>query len=240
MNASELKSFAYVSEDYLNGPVKSVFINFPGLGGMEMKSSLDYSDIKMAHDGALFVYPFVNPWNWMNDKTVKFADEVMDIVLEKYKVGGNCPIIARGGSMGGYSVLAYAMFTKHKLTAVIANCPVTDIYFHKTERPDLPRTFHDAMGSYDDISEVLKDRSPSYHPEKLPACKYLIIHGANDKSVNKAAHSDKLVKLMKERKLDVTYVEDDKMAHCWPMKYETVVAMKKFTAEIIQIDTSKL
>ena len=45
---------------------------------------------------------------------------------------------------------------------------------------------------------------------------------------------------MKKRKLDVTYVEDDKMAHYWPMKYETVVAMKKFTAEIIQIDTSKL
>ena len=80
----------------------------------------------------------------------------------------------------------------------------------------------------------MKDRSPNYHPEKMADCKYLIIHGFNDKAVNKEKHSDKLVKLMKKRKLDVTYVEDDKMAHCGPMKYETVVAMGKFINEIIK------
>lgn len=233
MKPTELKSFAYVSDDYLNGPVKAVFVNFPGLGGMEMKSSLDIQDIKLAHEGVLFVYPFVNPWNWMNEKTVKFVDEVMDIVIKKFKVGKKCPIVARGGSMGGYSVLAYSMFTKHKLTAAIANCPVTDIFFHNTERPDLPRTFHDAMNSYGNISKKLKDRSPNYHPEKMPDIRYLIIHGFNDKSVGKAAHSDRLVKLMRKRKLDVTYVEDDKMAHCGPMKYETVAAIEKFIDEII-------
>ena len=234
MNASELKSFAYVSEDYLNGPVKALCVTFPGLGGMEMKSSLDNPDTKLAHDGVLFVYPFVNPWNWMNDRTVKFVDEVMDLVIERHRIGGSCPIISRGGSMGGYSALAYAMFTKHKLAAVVANCPVTDIHFHKTERPDLPRTFHDAMGSYGDISQALKDRSPNYHPEMLPDCKYLIIHGCNDKSVGKAAHSDKLVKLMRDRNLDLLYVEDDKMAHCSPMKYETVAAMEKFMDGIVK------
>ncbi len=234
MNAPDLKNFAYVSEDYLNGRVKAVFVNFPGLGNMEMKSSLDVPDIILAHEGVIFVYPFVNPWNWMNDKTVKFVDGIMDIVIKKYHVGRNCPIVARGGSMGGYSALAYSMFSKHRLAAVIANCPVTDIYFHSTERPDLPRTFHDAMGCYGDISTILKDRSPNYHPEKMPDCKYLIIHGFNDKAVNKEKHSDKLVKLMKKRKLDVTYVEDDKMAHCGPMKYETVVAMGKFINEIIK------
>lgn len=234
MNAPDLKNFAYVSEDYLNGRVKAVFVNFPGLGNMEMKSSLDIPDIMLAHEGVIFVYPFVNPWNWMNDKTVKFVDGIMDIVIKKYHVGKNCPIVARGGSMGGYSALAYSMFSKHRLAAVIANCPVTDIYFHSTERPDLPRTFHDAMGCYGDISTILKDRSPNYHPEKMPDCKYLIIHGFNDKAVNKEKHSDKLVKLMKKRKLDVTYVEDDKMAHCGPMKYETVVAMGKFIDEIIK------
>ncbi len=234
MNSSDLKSFAYVSEDYLNGPVKAVVVNFPGLGGMEMKSSLDIPDIKLAHEGVLFIYPFVNPWNWMNSRTVDFVDEIVSIVVRKLKIGRNCPIVARGGSMGGYSALAYCMFTKHRLAAAIANCPVTDIYFHNTERPDLPRTFHDAMGSYGDISEILKDRSPNWHPEKLPDIRYLIIHGFNDKSVNKAAHSDKMVKLMRKRKLDVTYVEDEKMAHCGPMKYETVAAMEKFMDEIIK------
>ncbi len=234
MNASNLSPFAYVSENYLKGPVKAVFINFPGLGGMEMKSALDIPDIKLAHDGVLFVYPFVNPWNWMNAQSVDFSDKVLDIVIKKHSISGKCPIVARGGSMGGYSALAYCMFTRHRLTAAIANCPVTDINFHCTERPDLPRTFHDAMGSYGDISKILKDRSPSCHPEKLPDIRYLIIHGFDDKAVNKKSHSDKLVKLMRKRKMDITYVEDDMMGHCGPMKYETVIALESFIDSIIK------
>lgn len=234
MNADNLSSFAYVSTDWLKGPVKAVFVNFPGLGGMEMRSGLDNTDACLAHEGALFVYPFVNPWNWMNEQAVTFVDAVMDLVIKKHKVGKSCPLVARGGSMGGYSALAYCMFTKHKLAAAIANCPVTDIFFHCTERPDLPRTFHDAMGCYGDISRALKARSPNYHPEKLPAIRYLIIHGVNDKAVNKAAHSDKLVKLMRKRKLDLTYVEDARMGHCGPMSYETVMALESFTKAIVK------
>ncbi len=233
MNASDLKSFAYVSTDFLSGPVKAVFACFPGLGGMEMKSSLDGFDVKLARQGALFVYPFVNPWNWMNAKTVEFADQVLDIALASQGLSPDFPIVTRGGSMGGYSALAFAMFSKHRIKAVIANCPVTDISFHITERPDLPRTFHDAMGSYGDISQTLKDRSPNIHPEKLPSCKYLVIHGFNDKAVSKTAHSDKLVKLMRERKMDVAYLEDPIMGHCSPMSYETLVATEKFSEEML-------
>lgn len=47
MYASNLSSFAYVSEDYLKGTVKSVFVNFHGLGSREMKSSLGISDMKL-------------------------------------------------------------------------------------------------------------------------------------------------------------------------------------------------
>ena len=68
----------------------------------------------------------------------------------------------------------------------------------------------------------------------MPDIRYLIIHGFNDKSVNKAAHSDKLVKLMRKRKLDVTYVEDDMMGHCNPMKYDTVIAIEPFIYAIIK------
>jgi hypothetical protein len=55
MNASNLSSFAYVSEAYLKGPVKAVFVNFPGLGSTEMKSALDIPDVKLANEGVLFV-----------------------------------------------------------------------------------------------------------------------------------------------------------------------------------------
>ncbi len=45
---------------------------------------------------------------------------------------------------------------------------------------------------------------------------------------------DKLVKLMRKRKMDVTYVEDDMMAHCSPMKYETVIAIESFIHSIVK------
>jgi pimeloyl-ACP methyl ester carboxylesterase len=233
MDEQKLKSLAFVSAAYLDGQAKALFICFPGLGGMEMKSSLEGHDLKLSRKGALFVYPFVNPWNWMNQRTVDFSDLVLDAVLERQGLPANFPVVARGGSMGGYSALAFAMFSRHKIKAVIANCPVTDILFHYSERPDLPRTFHDAMGSYGDISEELEKRSPNHRPEKLPDCKYLIIHGLNDKSVNKQAHSDKLVKLMRERKLDPVFLEDKLMAHCSPMSYETLVATESFTEKLL-------
>ncbi len=237
MNRSNLDQFAYVSADYLSSsPVRAVFVTFPGLGSTEMRSALDPADVKLAREGALFVYPFVNPWNWMNARTVKFVDEVLAQVYRRHRLNKKCPLIARGGSMGGYSALTYAMFARRKPDAVIANCPVTDLHFHLTERPDLPRTIHDAMGSYENLTQILKERSPNHRPEKLPAARYLIVHGGRDKSVNKAAHSDKLVKQMRRRGLDVTYVEDERMGHCNPMQYETVMALEAFTASCVRPD----
>ncbi len=232
MNASNLNSFAYVSEDYLRSPAKALCLTLPGLGNMEMRQAPDFTDFKRAHDGVLFIYPFVNPWCWMNAETVTFVDRILDILIEKHSLK-NCPILVRGGSMGGYSALVYSMFSKHKLTAVIANCPVTDPLFHLTERPDLPRTMHSAMGTYDDITELLKARSPNHHPEKLQKCRYLIVHGFKDKAVNKEAHSDALVPAMEKLGYDVTYLEDETMAHCNPMKYEVFEEIESFTLKTL-------
>jgi pimeloyl-ACP methyl ester carboxylesterase len=229
MNIDNLPSFAYAAEEYLPGPQPwALCVTFPGLGSTEMRSTLDIPDIKTARRGVLFVYPFVNPWSWMNSKTVRFVDEIIDVVTAKFNLRSDCRLILRGGSMGGYSALAHSMFSRHKPEAVMALCPVTDLFFHLTERPDLPRSIHDSAGRYDDISRILKDRSPNYHPGRLPDCRYLIVHGVNDKSVSKQAHSDKLVRLMRLRGLDVTYIEDSRMAHGSPIRYETVIAMENF------------
>lgn len=234
MNSSNLASFAYVSENYLAAPVRALCLTFPGLGNMEMRQAPDFTDFKRAHDGVLFIYPFVNPWCWMNAATVAFVDEIVDVLMEKYSLAA-CPLLVRGGSMGGYSALAYSMFSKHRISGVIANCPVTDPLYHLTERPDLPRTMHSAMGTYEDITELLKERSPNHHPEKLQNCKYLIVHGFKDKSVNKEAHSDTLVPLMKKLGLNLTYLEDETMAHCNPMKYEVFEEIERFTLSVLKL-----
>ena len=46
--------------------------------------------------------------------------------------------------------------------------------------------------------------------------------------MSKAAHSDKLVPLMRQRKLDMTYIEDPIMKHCGPMAYPSVAAIDRF------------
>ncbi len=226
MNESNFESFAYVAADCVAKP-KAVIISFPGLGSCEMKSSLDMKETDWASKGALMVFPFVNPWNWMNPKTVKFADEVLACVEGKYKTKG-LPLIVRGGSMGGHSALTYAMLSTRKLAGCLAICPVCDLHFHYSERPDLPRTLHDSFDSYEDISEGLKERSPVHRADKLPDIDYMIVHGEKDKSVAKAPHSDALVKRMRERGLRINYVEDARMFHCNPYSIGSIQAIDAF------------
>ena len=231
MTPDNIKSFALIGSDYVPGEVKAICLCFPGLNATQMFDDIANDDKPLAHDGMLFVHPYVNPWNWMNEKTVCFADEIMDIIRQKYPTQ---PLILRGGSMGGYSVLAYSMFTHHKIDGICAIYPVCDLFYHWTERPDLPRTIHDAMGDYGDISQKLQDRSPTYHPDALPDCPYLFIHGFADVRVNKTAHTDRMVKMLRDLGRDVKYVEAPGMGHGVHFTYEAIAAVKEFLTSYLK------
>lgn len=167
----------------------------------------------------------------MNDETVEFVDELVEALREKYDLAATTPLIATGGSMGGYAVLAYAIAARHKLAACFANCPVCDLMFHYTERPDLPRTFHHAFHSYGDITAQLEAHSPLHQAARLPDTHYLIVHGEEDKSVGKAAHSDRLAAEMRKRDLDLEYATVPGMGHCGPLPDELVVRIDRFVIE---------
>ena len=169
----------------------------------------------------------------MNELTVDFLDTLLTEIRQTYHLE-NSPLLLRGSSMGGYSSLVYAMFGKHKPDAVLAVCPVTDALFHFSESPEKPRSFCFAMGSYGDISQKLRDRSPNYHVELLPKCPYCIVHGGRDTAVSKAAHSDKLVSLMRQHGLDVIYVEDENMEHGFKISYETAAAQDRFMSDFLR------
>ena len=47
-------------------------------------------------------------------------------------------------------------------------------------------------------------------------------------------YSDRLVALMKARAMEVIYVEDENMAHCNPMKYETIAVIEKFFEDAVK------
>ena len=121
--------------------------------------------------------------------------------------------------MGGHGALLYAIKSRHRVAACMAVCPVCDLPFHYTERPDLPRTMHHAFGSYGDIGQLLIEHSPLHQAELLPRIPYFLIHGELDLRVKKVAHSDLMVAAMRRRGLEVDYVVCPKMYHCVPFDY---------------------
>ena len=62
---NKISDFAYISLPLTRTPIRAICVHLPGHGCQDMRDWLDVADTKFAHDGMLFVYPFVNPWNWI-------------------------------------------------------------------------------------------------------------------------------------------------------------------------------
>ena len=182
-----------------------------------MKSAGEPVDLEWASQGALMVEVFQDPWGWMNDATRDLFDDVITGLRARHKLDPQLPLIAIGGSMGGHAALTYCFTSRHRVSACQANCPVCDLPFHATERPDLPRTFFHAYGMCDDLAPRLITKSPLHQVAKLPDIPYQILHGARDKAVGKEQHSDRLVAAMRQRGLKVEYIEEPEMGHCGPI-----------------------
>ncbi len=167
-----------------------------------------------AEKGILLVVPYNNPWAWMNRQAVAYTDELIDVLMEHYHLPETLPIVSTGGSMGGQSALAYMVWAKRTPVACVANCPVCDLPYHFTERPDLPRTLYSAFWNYEGtMQEALESGSPLHLAERMPDSEYYIFHCEADKSVNKQKHSDRFVAKMRESRR-VTYYTVPGRGHC--------------------------
>ncbi len=223
-----IEKVAWIGAPSDDRPAKGIVLQFSGLGASGLKAEASDNDKRLMDAGAVVALPYHNPWAWMNDATVAFVDELVDALRARYSLSETSPLIATGGSMGGHGALAYALLSQRRVTACYANCPVCDLPFHYSERPDLPRTMHSAYGSYGDILALLESHSPFDQAAGMPDIPYLILHGEQDKSVNKAAHSDKLVAKLRARGLNVDYREVVEMAHCGPIGPELAADIEAF------------
>ena len=98
----------------------------------------------------------------------------------------------------GLSALVYCAYAKITPCACVANCPVCDLPYHFTERPDLPRTLYSAFGEYDgDMQSALRSCSPLHLVNMMPDINYTIFHCTGDKAVNLEQHSERFLKEMK-------------------------------------------
>ena len=203
-----LRSFAYVNDRIVTHPIRGIALKFFGLNGRD----------NYAERGILYVVPYNNPWAWMNRQAVDYTDEILDVLIRRYELPESIPIASTGGSMGGMSALIYSRYAKRTPAVCIANCPVCDMPYHYTERPDLPRTlysafFHEVRAGRS-IEEILKTVSPLHLAEEMPDIPYYLFHCGADKAVNKEQHSDRFVNAMEQAKKSITYHVIPDRGHC--------------------------
>ena len=156
-----LRNFAYVNDGICGRPIRGIVLFF-GLNGRDMYSDDTPDGQYFARLGILYVVPYNNPWAWMNRQAVSYTDEILDVLFAQYDLPGDLPVVSTGGSMGGLSALVYTKYARRTPVACVANCPVCDLPYHFTERPDLPRTLYSAFWNYEGtLDEALRLSAPS-------------------------------------------------------------------------------
>ena len=211
-----LHLFAYCNRAVCATPIRGIVLDFCGLGGQDMMQEETGSGRFFGERGVLYVFPYYNPWSWMNRQTVDYVDELVDVLFAAYDLPENTPIASTGGSMGGLAALVYTAYARRTPAVCVANCPVCDLPFHFTERPDLPRTLYSAFGTYPGtLEEALRSASPLHLADgRLPtATRYCLFHCERDEAVNKERHSDRLVAAMTAA-YTVDYYPVPDQGHC--------------------------
>ncbi len=210
-----LRSFCYTNARLVSEP-KGIALSFFGLGGMTMYSDDPAEAVELAGKRIIYVIPYYDPWCWMNRQAVSYVDEIVSVIIRRF--GMKDPrIVSSGGSMGGLSSLVYAAYADIVPVMVVSNCPVCDLPYHYTERPDLPRTIYAALGNYDGtLEDAMKATSPLHlaAERKMPYIKYRILHCTADQAVNKEKHSDRLAAALEEGGYDVEYTAVPGRGHC--------------------------
>ena len=206
------RDFAYCNCAICKRPIRGIVISFMGLGNMSRFDEETEEGAFFAEIGILYLVPYQNPWGWMNAQTVALADELIDVLTAEY---GEVPVVSIGDSMGGLSALVYTAYAKRTPIACVANCPVCDLPYHYTERPDLPRTLYSAFATYDGTLQMaMQSASPIHLVDRLPTqTDYYIFHCEQDLAVNKQQHSDRFVlKMRQSHKIEYFAVPD--RGHC--------------------------
>lgn len=235
INYENLRNFAYVNAAIVKQPIKGIVIWFNGLGYQEMQDTDEGSGEFYAKNGILYVDPYNNPWSWMNSQAVAYTDEIVDVLVDKFNLPDNIPIISTGLSMGGQAALVYSVYSKRQPAACVANCPVCDVVFHFTERKDLPRTLYSSVfNETGTLEDALKAVSPLHLVERMPKIKYHIFHCDKDEAVNIDSHSRKFVNELQKRDYDVTFDIAEGKGHC-DLTPELGRKWEKYIANILNI-----
>ena len=209
-----ISDFAYTNRNEIRSAPRGIVLEFHGLGdGNRMiKEKLKLGTYCAEHN-LLYAIPYYGPWAWMNDKAVKYVDEVVDGLEDEF--ASDLPVISTGLSMGGLGSLVYPVYTRHKVIKVASICPVCDLAYHYTEREDTARTIYGAYSHYDmTLEEAIKIQSPMELLDKMPRIPYRLFLCTADEEVNIDKHGLTMVSLMKSKGFDIEKFICPDRPHC--------------------------
>ncbi|GMV82475.1 MAG: hypothetical protein AMXMBFR7_36590 [Planctomycetota bacterium] len=214
MSLERMRELAWIADAFVRPPIRALVLRFHGLGDPGLRVAPSYSELEWADAGALIVMPYLGPWYWMNRQSRAATDELVDGLYRHFKLLDTTPLIATGGSLGGFASLLYARYARRPVAACAALHPVTDVKFSFSERPDVARTVYAAFQGYpEDMEALFREHSPLSQVEQMPRIPYLFMHGDADVAVSKKAHSDPMVKALLERGHQVEYHAVPGMGH---------------------------
>lgn len=192
-----LRNFTYSNDHLIKGEPRGIVLNFLGLSFSSMINEDPVQGVEYAREGVIYLVPYYNPWCWMNQSTVPLIDEILEVLCAHY--GMSSPrIVSSGVSMGGLCSLVYCAYAKITPVACVANCPVCDLVYHFTERPDLPKSLYSAFYTYEGtMEEALRTASPVHLVSRMPKISYTVFHCEKDLSVNIDRHSVRFVEEMR-------------------------------------------
>ncbi|MDR1520556.1 MAG: hypothetical protein LBU23_10535, partial [Planctomycetota bacterium] len=144
-----VENYSYNNKALISGEVKAVAIDFQGLNYGALKVEANPIDEALAAKSVLVIQPWPGPWHWSNFQAIHETDLIIAATLEKYGIDASVPIVVYGRSMGGVSAYNYAVYGKFSVAGIAGNCPVTDLAYHATERPDVARGIYRAFAHYD-------------------------------------------------------------------------------------------
>ena len=191
INYENINYFTRNNLNYIEGDIKGIVMEFPGLGGSSCLGGHvnigEYSSAfaqNAGKQGILVMYMYCGPWSWGNKGVARMADLVIDALKEQFDLPDDIPVVSTGGSMGGIGALNFTKNSRHNVVGCMAACPCYDIlgeYNSFAANPSFPRTYVSAVYTYDmPLADALKSITPCENIEAMPKVPYYIVCNEND------------------------------------------------------------
>jgi len=231
----DFSQLAFHNLDRLSGRPRGLVLAFHGMGAPPMRETLDPPHIDLAERGIAWVFPYYGPWCWLNRSACRFVDAVVEHVRTEFGLPAGAPLVTTGCSMGGFAALAYARDGAHRVDAVVANCPATDLPALARYRPDIPRALAYAhRGETMPFDQWIVDHSPLHGIDRMPDIPYLIVHGDADEAVPKPTQGDPMAAALRDAGRSIDYIEVPGMPHCGPLPEPVHEKMHRFVVEAVE------